>query len=919
MRRFSLFLLCTLLTASCRNQGTNVVLASLDRSDKLNLLCGQVLQSTGNLYEFYGTLPLSLCDREEDVTFEIDGLPPGAEQPDAEPQFLGSVTQTQAGTVAVVNFSNGAIFDTSVTVPGVTALRVGEQPTAIQISPVDSRYTYVSSFSPKSVQAIPTRKVITGSAAAQDYQPFAPELPSEELRFEAGPTDIALHELAEFETTENQEGETVVTTVTTSVTYRYLYVAIPELSQVAQIRVEVDNETGAQTFGAVTEIEIPSYACDSVTPVPPPPSDDADYRRICPAEAPPDAPPAEQYEVRFVKEVRTSEPCAEDEGAGAMPVSLAIDYGDPDDIGDDVLLVADASQPVIHRFGVFTNGATPLEPIVTLAPTIAVATTPFVPASSDLDDREATERYLYAITANDGSVLAVDYTPTSSTFGAVLPVIAGISVRANEENVESRNRIRAGFSNARAIEVITPSYELERDPNTGGLRIPQGDEETSICNPNDPDQFSLAQNSQNMRGVFLAVSLSNGTMYFVDIYDLNAPCRGGEGANACTTRETGPDRLASIRRHRRRFSFTPTQNIRIDGTPSLQFNAAPGNLNPDTGEATNSDGPGLSSIRCPVSHFSIFPTGYAPEGFLCVSSQVWSSFSQLWSARWQGLIPGSEGGLGAFSDESFQGEPGNWFLAGDVPFCQVGVIGRQNGAPQGNGYSIDELSSYVGDRLVITGELPLSTQDDPACEQFADLLDDIDERQVWFPIIRAFDDQLEIGPSPSPSRYTLDEVRACFNQYTGYQVQTRSVYTVTGSTSSFIHNVVADEAKDGLCIFNPERPPDVPTEPDGDFDVDTYLTSRAFPGTIFVNPLVSFQIDDFPPDVTPTDSTVALLNFSVLNEFGVETLLTGSGSATSLPASIVFSPEIDQLIFVDFEIGVRRIIFSPLSIVQTFE
>ena len=33
----------------------------------------------------------------------------------------------------------------------------------------------------------------------------------------------------------------------------------------------------------------------------------------------------------------------------------------------------------------------------------------------------------------------------------------------------------------------------------------------------------------------------------------------------------------------------------------------------------------------------------------------------------------------------------------------------------------------------------------------------------------------------------------------------------------------------------------------------------------------------------------------------------------------VTSKERDQLFFVDFEAGVRRIIFSPLSIVQTFE
>jgi len=61
-----------------------------------------------------------------------------------------------------------------------------------------------------------------------------------------------------------------------------------------------------------------------------------------------------------------------------------------------------------------------------------------------------------------------------------------------------------------------------------------------------------------------------------------------------------------------------------------------------------------------------------------------------------------------------------------------------------------------------------------------------------------------------------------------------------------------------------------------------------------------------------------LLNFNILNQFGVEVLDT-SASRRSLPASMLFSEEQDQLFFVDFETGVRRIVFSPLSIVQTFE
>jgi hypothetical protein len=133
---------------------------------------------------------------------------------------------------------------------------------------------------------------------------------------------------------------------------------------------------------------------------------------------------------------------------------------------------------------------------------------------------------------------------------------------------------------------------------------------------------------------------------------------------------------------------------------------------------------------------------------------------------------------------------------------------------------------------------------------------------------------------------------------------------VTGTTSGFIHRVIADPIT-GECIFDDARPVVLG-------DVDTFLTGRAFEDTQFINPLVSFQIGPFPLETSLTDSTVALLNFNILNQFGFEVLDT-SNNRRSLPASMLFSAEQDQLFFVDFEAGVRRIVFSPLSIVQTFD
>ncbi len=936
MRRFPVvaFAACALVLCSCRSNANNVVLASLNRSAKIQLLCADVELLSGNRFIVKSLLPPLICT--PDFTFD----------PAVEAQFLGAVTQIQSGEVAVVNFTRNAIINTNQTIPGVTAVTVGEQPTGLQISPFDSTYAYVTSFSAKSLEAIESVELLEGETTGEP--PPQGQADPRTVRFEEGPTDLALHEKARTTLTKNEAGE--ITGATPEVEYRYLYAALPELGKVAQIEVNAANGE----LGQPVLLDLGSYNCP-LDLVDPPDSDTSDYHRICPKE---DDNGEQSPATRVIKTVTTTERCAEGGSAGPRPVSLTIDFGREQGVGavmepgqsedtlgsgtdeDDVLLVADANQPVIHRFKLGPDGATlPLDPIVTGAPTNEIDVTPLVPASSDPDDRAAVERYLYAVSARDSSLLVVDYREeidgaSNPTFGAVLPVLSGISARANEENVESRDRVRFGFANVRAIEVVSPGYQLEDpdgDPNTADvLQVPADD----ICDPTDETAFSLGTNARNMRGVFLAVSLSNGLMYFLDIYDLNAPCRGGGGNLACTTREAGTDRFASIRRHRRRIDFTPVTFISIDGSPSFQFNAAPGRLDEMTGRANGSDGPGLELVACPPSRldatnsfiispmnpvFGEQPVGAELDGLICASSQVWSSFTQRWEARWEGLIPQSEGGLGLFADLSLPldggsaGEvlPGNWFQGGDVPFCEIGVLGTQPA-------DAALIGPYPGDRLLITGDLPPSTRDEPNCEKFRELRDNIDNDPVWFPILRAFNNQLEIGESEN-SGYTLAEVRSCFPQFTEYQIHTQDAYAVTGTQTGFIHRVIPDPAADSdECILDPNRPVDLPTEADPFVDVDTYLTGRAFEGTQFINPLVSFKISLFPEDATVTDTTIALLNFNISNQFR-DLVLANAAAVRSLPSSMLFFPEQDQLFFVDLEAGVSRIQFSPLNFAQTLD
>ena len=64
MTRWCAFIACGLLLASCRNNASNVVLASLDRTERIDLLCAEVEQLTGNSYQLFRVLPLEICDND---------------------------------------------------------------------------------------------------------------------------------------------------------------------------------------------------------------------------------------------------------------------------------------------------------------------------------------------------------------------------------------------------------------------------------------------------------------------------------------------------------------------------------------------------------------------------------------------------------------------------------------------------------------------------------------------------------------------------------------------------------------------------------------------------------------------------------------------------------------------------------------
>ena len=572
------------------------------------------------------------------------------------------------------------------------------------------------------------------------------------------------------------------------------------------------------------------------------------------------------------------------------------------DTSQGVLLVADRGQPAVHRFSLTAGGATALPSVGVGVPVTDVVATPSVPQTAD--DNEATHRYLYAIDATDGSVLVADYTDGSPTFGAVLPVAADAwrasdATTANLRSGFARDRITFGNASAISLEVISPEY----DPDTIAA---------DLCDPTDEEQLNDARPT-NLRGVFVAVGLTDGSIAYLDVFDLDSTCRGGQ---QCSSPAVATDIQVNIRRHRPRggaFVSNPTDLI---GQPSLRFDNSPGQLG-DDGQPTSGDGPGISPVTDPGSGSQQCPTGMtaiSAEGqpaLLCGSVDPWIGLRQRWSARWQGTIPGTPGGLGALDATTGQ------LTARDASFCARGVLGTDDVTASGLGPD-DPEALYGGDMLVITSPVPPERDDraDPDCGLFVANNDIADPQPLAFRIESAGPTTLELGAAvpitqPLGNALSLESITQCFGDFVTYEVRTADAYLVSATRAGVLHRVIDDG---GACRVDTTRAID-PADP------LTFVNFRAFEGTTYVNPAIAFEIEPFDDNLTIDALTDALLIFDVNN--GATPLLffsgtIGSVNLPSIPGTLRYLPLVDNLFVVDHVIGLGRIDLQPLGYSQYF-
>lgn len=735
------------------------------------------------------------------------------------------VAQTARGEIASVDLRLDRVIDADIRVPGFTFVQVGEVPSAIVVPPNQPSVTYVASFGSRRIEYYPT----------SDFREDIDAVGSSgrgEIPLSDGPIDLVLTEAEDA-----------------------LITALPERGQLAVMAVQADLSLGEPV---TIDLALPDPLPMAVEP----PDTIPVYERFCPTT----------LEVRSPR-AGLGESVEADPLLGSQPSRLFVD--------GDVLLVTDAAQPVIHRFAIEGTTLTPMEPLMPGARIRELALTPVVPALPGGDLTTEPARFLYAIDADEGSVLVMDYLDTSTTFGAVLPVHVG----------EGRwDRIRLA-GRARSIDIMTPGFP-----------------ETSNCDPSSdvPEERVESLTPTRITGVFAAIGLANGLVEVVDIHDLDMACRGGAG---CTNPLQELDERVFIRRHAPRIGAFVTAASQTIGTPTFAFEGAPGRIEVDG--SAGGGGPGLAqSAACAPFMDPIFPSDSAEnsdEGLdplICAIVEPWSARAERWDTSWEGPIPGAVSGAASLNPTELRIEiPGH-------NLCARGVLGR-NDITASMLTGEDPESLYTGDQVFITTDPPefdgeLAFQD---CERFVADVDGVRD-EVGLVILEANDESLLVDDP--------EGVLACFRDPTtgasslfGMEVRVNDAFAVVGAASRFVHRVVANE--EGNCRIDREGQPWVVDDP------STHLNARAFNDVPYTNPYVGFTINN----AGGLRNETAVLTFAVGTippALVVDVGIRGRGRLSTIIDGMRYSDTDERLYVIDSNIdSFVQVELDPFQREQTFE
>jgi hypothetical protein len=668
-----------LVVLGCNSQRPPPVPARFEQPNAVDFVC-----TKAGLVVPLGECKLNFTDEDDYVPYAV-------------------VTQHSRGEIAVVDLEAHKVIDSRRDIPGYTFTAVGELPIAVVIPPRHPDFTYVADFGSRDIRVLKTSTLVLPLTTTLGEAPEVQIVPLS-VTTAQGSTALAPTQMA-LAPDENA-----------------LIVAVPEQGNVLWFPLERCAAGAAKgcVDGRIDVANMTTIKLDASAGLVQPvtgPAPRNEYERLCDYERP-EPPPAKPIEL------------APDAFAHApRPSGFAIDsfcFGNSK--CPRRLLVSDEAQPIIHVIdvdkvqpGVHGSDAL-LPPIVTGVPTRGVTVTPRVPKKIDND--QATQ-YVYAIDATDGSVLVTEN-------GHVLTLDGPPAQRP--DRIQFDQQLSVGAPAATTLTMLTPHYHTDEpvgqwvDPNTAA----QPDATKCL----DPDHE--LENPARLRGVFLAVAMTDGTVRIVDVHDMElhkATLKGMTDKDgnpimgSCRQCPTNP--IPAVIRHHERlasnFIVDPGEDLPTL-TPSVvtfEFEAE-GLPFPvrDDGSSGSPDATGLTCFKCNSAFTRVFPqteasttatssgtggtgttssgtgtggTGtttvaseddagvaegegegacVAPEALLCAPNDPWTLSQEGWVATYEGHLPATTGGDGRFLDPDPSIDRPVPELAGSVDFCAAGVIGE---------------------------------------------------------------------------------------------------------------------------------------------------------------------------------------------------------------------------------------------------
>lgn len=874
-----------LATSACSDAETPESPASFNRPERVAFVCFEnadnsnaVLSDDANAR----AVPLAEC---ENPTEDTDGYK----------VLHALLTQTETGQVAAINMHESAVVDSRADVPGYTYVDVGELPIAVIVPEEQPEYTYVASA--------------TGSIGVYQTAAFRPSAGSAIRAFvqevslpdAVRPTSMVLSpDESTLVVSSQQTGELYVVPIcdadcTAGPLLAPEAIALTGVSEALEVAQgptdepytafcdEGSNWTLGGSADAVPDAAVDLQSASFVFgPVPEWPTDSV-----------------------------TTVDVSAYAGVSPEPLGMTIDTACSEAVaGQGCLLVADGSLPIIHRYLLDGSALTALTPLVTGVPTRQVLVTPEVPVS--LDDSSDVTHYVYALDDTDGSVLVLQD-------GQVLPV--------NADPGKAVDRLSLG-----AIAEGTRVLSMEIiDSGTGYLPVTDTDGNSVIDNDERVDNSELScgfdeddedyGEPSRMRGVFLALGLSNGVMRFYDIHDhdmLNKLTYPSPSENTADTCRSCP---FLVKRHRPRISNDLTDDEwetaivpLIETDPTYQLGSRELSVL-STGQARDQRLPRMACIPCPEGMQRAYTElsellGYeeadaedvatdqrcAPgSARVCSITDPYSATGETWLLSYQGLLPGAQG-LGSLAADTAE----LTVLNGVDDLCEVGVLGNDSGIAKGDMLTVVSVPDEI-----VRSQWPQEYAD--ACATMVSTLED-GERAVAFEILEAYGDRLVLDTTNIRTAVddlqtrqalpqTYEEVRQCYQDNpVSFLVRVQDSFVVQGAASGFSHRTVAEE---GHCVLDTALPDTMrgrlalsAARPRDENDV--VLSDEL---DVFNNGRIALALERRAQDI-PQDETLSLL-FSVLSPTYSLSLSLASTTSSALLQELRFSKMDRRLYLVD--------------------